>query len=153
MFGRLRLTTTMAIRSVSVLFFLLIIGGRWIVFADGSSGGAGRNGYSGGAWSSAVAPSNVGLAVAVTVMAGLAVAFTVYSRRGSIGSPWSLRRRKHALQPSQWNAFFTDQGRLSDGGVKFLKKVRSGGVDPSIRPEVWPFLLGVHRRNERLIED
>ncbi|CAF2275195.1 unnamed protein product [Brassica napus] len=141
--GRLRLATTMAIRSVSVLFFFQIIGGRWIVFADGSSGGAARNGYSGGAWSSAVAPSNVGLAVAVTVMAGLAVAFTVYSRRGSIGSPWSLRRRKHALQPSQWNAFFTDQGRLSDGGVKFLKKVRSGGVDPSIRPEVWPFLLGV----------
>ncbi|CDY27668.1 BnaUnng00180D [Brassica napus] len=105
------------------------------------------NGYSGGAWSSAVAPSNVGLAVAVTVMAGLAVAFTVYSRRGSIGSPWSLRRRKHALQPSQWNAFFTDQGRLSDGGVKFLKKVRSGGVDPSIRPEVWPFLLGVYDLN------
>nr|VDD12811.1 unnamed protein product [Brassica rapa] len=137
----------MAIRSVSVLFFFQIIGGRWIVFADGSSGGAARNGYSGGAWSSAVAPSNVGLAVAVTVMAGLAVAFTVYSRRGSIGSPWSLRRRKHALQPSQWNAFFTDQGRLSDGGVKFLKKVRSGGVDPSIRPEVWPFLLGVYDLN------
>ncbi|KAF3582231.1 hypothetical protein DY000_02033898 [Brassica cretica] len=138
----------MAIRSVSVVFFLLVIGGRWIVFADGSSGGAGRNGYSGGAWSSAVAPSNVGLAVAVTVMAGLAVAFTVvYSRRGSIGSPWSLRRRKHALQPSQWNAFFNDQGQLSDGGVKFLKKVRSGGVDPSIRPEVWPFLLGVYDLN------
>ena len=75
------MTTTMAIRSVSVLFFFQIIGGRWIVFADGSSGGAARNGYSGGAWSSAVAPSNVGLAVAVTVMAGLAVAFTVYSRR------------------------------------------------------------------------
>ncbi|CAN7017234.1 unnamed protein product [Brassica oleracea var. botrytis] len=148
MFGRLRLTTTMAIRSVFVVLFLLIIGGRWIVFADGSSGGAGRNGYSGGAWSSAVAPSNVGLAVAVTVMAGLAVAFTVaYSRRGSIGSPWSLRRRKHALQPSQWNAFFNDQGQLSDGGVKFLKKVRSGGVDPSIRPEVWPFLLGVYDLN------
>ncbi|CDY64485.1 BnaCnng43980D [Brassica napus] len=70
-----------------------------------------------------------------------------YSRRGSIGSPWSLRRRKHALQPSQWNAFFNDQGQLSDGGVKFLKKVRSGGVDPSIRPEVWPFLLGVYDLN------
>ncbi|KAL0741599.1 hypothetical protein Bca4012_083112 [Brassica carinata] len=147
MFGRLRLTTTMAIRSVAVVFFLFIIGGRWIVFADGSSGGAARNGYSGGLWSSAVAPSNVGLAVAVTVMAGLAVAFTVYSRRGGIGSPWSLMRRKQALQPEQWNAFFNEQGRLSDGGVKFLKKVRSGGVDPSIRPEVWPFLLGVYDLN------
>lgn len=67
---------------VAVVFFSMIFGGRWIVFADGSSGGAARNGYSGGLWSSAVAPSNVGLAVAVTVMAGLAVAFTVvYSRR------------------------------------------------------------------------
>ncbi|VVA97835.1 unnamed protein product [Arabis nemorensis] len=149
-FGRLRLTKTenltTATRSVAsfVVFFSMIFGGKWIVFADGSSGGAARNGYSGGLWSSAVAPSNVGLAVAVTVMAGLAVAFTVvYSRRGSIGSPWSLRRRKHALQPKQWNAFFTEEGRLSDGGVKFLKKVRRGGVDPSIRPEVWPFLLGM----------
>ncbi|CAA7028370.1 unnamed protein product [Microthlaspi erraticum] len=158
MFGRLRLTkteTVAATRSVAspasfvaVVFFSPILGGNWIVCADGSSGGAARNGYSGGLWSSAVAPSNVGLAVAVTVMAGLAVAFTVvYSRRGSIGSPWSLRRRKHALQPKQWNAFFTEEGRLNDGGVKFLKKVRSGGVDPSIRPEVWPFLLGVYDLN------
>lgn len=135
MFPRLRLTK---------VFFSPIIAGKWIVFADGSSGGGvGRNGYYGGLWSSAVIPSNVGLAVAVTVMA-VAVAFTVYSRRGSIGSPWSLRRRKRVLQPKQWNAFFTEEGRLSDGGVKFLKKVRSGGVHPSIRPEVWPFLLGVY---------
>uniref|UniRef100_A0A1J3EX21 GTPase-activating protein GYP7 n=1 Tax=Noccaea caerulescens TaxID=107243 RepID=A0A1J3EX21_NOCCA len=158
MFGRLRLTKTMTVAAtrsvaspayfVAVVFFSPILGGNWIVCADGSSGGAARNGYSGGLWSSAVAPSNVGLAVAVTVMAGLAVALTVvYSRRGSIGSPWSLRRRKHALQPKQWNAFFTEEGRLNDGGVKFLKKVRSGGVDPSIRPEVWPFLLGVYDLN------
>ncbi|XP_019091674.1 PREDICTED: small G protein signaling modulator 1-like isoform X3 [Camelina sativa] len=139
MFPRLRLTK---------VFFSLVLAGNWIVFSDGSSGGGARNGYSGGLWSSAIAPSNVGLAVAVTVMAGLAVTLTVvYSRRGSIGSPWSLRRRKHVLQPEQWNAFFTEEGRLSDGGVKFLKKVRSGGVHPSIRPEVWPFLLGVYDLN------
>ncbi|KAL0725034.1 hypothetical protein Bca4012_039633 [Brassica carinata] len=148
MFPPLRLTTTdilaaprsvaSTVTFVAVVFSSLILG----VVADGSSGGAARNGYAGGFWSSAVAPSNVGLAVAVTVVA---VAFTVvYSRRGSIGSPWSLRRRKLALQPKQWNAFFTDEGRLSDGGVQFLKKVRSGGVDPSIRPEVWLFLLGVY---------
>ncbi|KAF3522532.1 hypothetical protein F2Q69_00048791 [Brassica cretica] len=156
MFGPLRLTTTdkvaAATRSVAstvtfvaVVFLTLILGGRWVVFADGSSGGAARNGYAGEFWSTAVAPSNVGLAVAVTVVA---VAVTVvYSRRGSIGSPWSLRRRKHALQPKQWNAFFTEEGRLGDGGVQFLKKVRSGGVDPSIRPEVWLFLLGVYDLN------
>ncbi|XP_010436144.1 PREDICTED: small G protein signaling modulator 1-like isoform X2 [Camelina sativa] len=139
MFPRLRLTK---------VFFSLVLAGNWIVFSDGSSGGGARNGYSGGLWSSAIAPSNVGLAVAVTVMAGLAVTLTVvYSRRGSIGSPWSLRTRKHVLQPEQWNAFFTEEGRLSDGGVKFLKKVRSGGVHPSIRPEVWPFLLGVYDLN------
>ncbi|CAF2167978.1 hypothetical protein HID58_026339 [Brassica napus] len=156
MFGPLRLTTTAKVAAatrsvastvtfVAVVLLPLILGGRWIVFADGSSGGASRNGYVGEFWSSVVAPSNVGLAVALTVVA---VAVTVvYSRRGSIGSPWSLRRRKHALQPKQWNAFFTKEGRLSDGGVQFLKKVRSGGVDPSIRPEVWLFLLGVYDLN------
>lgn len=106
--------------------------------------------------------------------------------RGSLKSPWSRRRRKHALLPKQWKNLFAPDGRVSDGGVKFLKKVRSGvcyillkidsyfssdyfyihcsclllvsvivileilfisswvqGVDPSIRAEVWPFLLGV----------
>jgi len=28
--------------------------------------------------------------------------------------------------------------------VKLLKKVRSGGIEPSIRAQVWPFLLGVY---------
>uniref|UniRef100_A0A2N9FPH8 Rab-GAP TBC domain-containing protein n=1 Tax=Fagus sylvatica TaxID=28930 RepID=A0A2N9FPH8_FAGSY len=68
--------------------------------------------------------------------------------RGSLKSPWSRRRRKHALLPKQWKRrFFTPDGRLSDGGARFLKKVRSGGVDPSIRTEVWPFLLGVYDMN------
>lgn len=68
----------------------------------------------------------------------------VSADRGSLKSPWSRRRRKNALLPKQWKSFFDTDGRLSDGGVKFLKKVRSGGVDPSIRAEVWPFLLGVY---------
>ncbi|GMJ06294.1 hypothetical protein like AT5G41940 [Hibiscus trionum] len=67
--------------------------------------------------------------------------------RGSLKSPWSHRRRKHALLPKQWKNLFTANGKLIDGGVKFLKKIRSGGVDPSIRAEVWPFLLGVYDFN------
>ncbi|XP_030473718.2 rab GTPase-activating protein 22-like isoform X1 [Syzygium oleosum] len=134
--------------------------GARILLAEGSgsSGGGGGGARSGSLvggggggrfWSSAAAPSNVGtIAIAVTAMAGLALAATlVYSRRGSLKSPWSRRRRKHALLPKQWKSLFTPDGKLSDGGVKFLKKVRSGGIDPSIRAEVWPFLLGVYDIN------
>ncbi|RAL51488.1 hypothetical protein DM860_010990 [Cuscuta australis] len=69
------------------------------------------------------------------------------SSRGHHKSPWSRRKRKRILSPQQWKSFFTADGRLRAGGVKFLKKVRSGGVDPSIRAEVWPFLLGVYDLN------
>ncbi|XP_042506216.1 rab GTPase-activating protein 22-like isoform X2 [Macadamia integrifolia] len=71
----------------------------------------------------------------------------VPSDRGSLKSPWSRRRRKRALSPQVWKSLFTPDGKLRDGGVKFVKKVRSGGVDPSIRAEVWPFLLGIYNLN------
>ncbi|CAI9086965.1 OLC1v1020910C1 [Oldenlandia corymbosa var. corymbosa] len=66
------------------------------------------------------------------------------SDRGRLKSPWSRRKRKHALSPQQWRNMFTPEGKLRDRGAKFLKKVRSGGIDPRIRAEVWPFLLGVY---------
>ncbi|XP_058104910.1 rab GTPase-activating protein 22-like isoform X2 [Magnolia sinica] len=65
------------------------------------------------------------------------------SDRNNFKSPWSRKRRKHPLSPEQWKSLFSQDGKLRDGGVKVLKKVRSGGVDPRIRAEVWPFLLGV----------
>jgi hypothetical protein len=46
--------------------------------------------------------------------------------RGRLKSPWSRRKRKHALSPQQWRSLFTPDGKFRDGGVKFLKKVRSG---------------------------
>ncbi|XVE58150.1 hypothetical protein DITRI_Ditri04bG0147100 [Diplodiscus trichospermus] len=121
--------------------------GKWILFADASTGNDGGGGGA-GFWSSYSAVSPSAVAIAVTAMAGIALAATVvYSRRGSLKSPWSRRRRKHALLPKQWKTLFTEDGKLIDGGVKFLKKIRSGGVDPSIRAEVWPFLLGVYDLN------
>ncbi|XP_042010810.1 rab GTPase-activating protein 22-like isoform X2 [Salvia splendens] len=101
-------------------------------------------------WGNALIPSslNVGIAAAVTTLAGIALAATlVYSSRRSHTSPWSRRRRKHALLAKQWKGLFDADGRLSDGGVKFLKKIRTGGVEPSIRMEVWPFLLGMYDVN------
>ncbi|XP_075502774.1 rab GTPase-activating protein 22-like isoform X1 [Primulina tabacum] len=66
------------------------------------------------------------------------------SNRGHLKSPWSRRKRKHILSFQQWMTFFTPEGKLRDGGAKLLKKVRNGGIDLSIRAEVWPFLLGVY---------
>ncbi|XP_020881721.1 GTPase-activating protein GYP7 isoform X2 [Arabidopsis lyrata subsp. lyrata] len=71
------------------------------------------------------------------------------SDRPRLKSPWSRRRRKRPLRPQQWKRFFTPDGRLRNGGVDLLKKVRSRGIEPSIRLEVWPFLLGV-KEYERL---
>ncbi|GFZ06387.1 Ypt/Rab-GAP domain of gyp1p superfamily protein [Actinidia rufa] len=88
------------------------------------------------------------VALVFTAFAGIFLAAAVfYTTRGRLKSPWSRRKRKHALSPQQWRSLFTPDGKLRDGGGKFLKKVRSGGVDPSIRSEVFPFLLGVYDLN------
>lgn len=87
--GRRVISLTVA-ASLMLLFNAGIGGcysGRWILFVEGGSGSAGgRSGSSviggGGFWSSAAASSNVGIAIAVTAMAGLALTATVvYSRR------------------------------------------------------------------------
>lgn len=63
-----------------MLIFTTGSGGKWIVFAEASGGGGGGGG--GGFWYPAVLTTNVGLAIAVTAMAGLALAATVlYSHR------------------------------------------------------------------------
>ena len=50
----------------------------------------------------------------------------IFLFRGHLKSPWSRRRRKHVLTPQQWRSLFTSDGKLRDGGIKLLKKVRSG---------------------------
>ncbi|XP_002518219.2 rab GTPase-activating protein 22 [Ricinus communis] len=105
-------------------------------------------GFGGGFWWAVAAPQSR-TAVAVTALAGIAVFAAIFytTSRGHLKSPWSGRKRKHTLSSEQWKSMFTPDGKLIDGGASFLKKVRSGGVDPSIRAEVWPFLLGVYDLN------
>ncbi|CAL5206505.1 unnamed protein product [Lathyrus oleraceus] len=78
-------------------------------------------------------------AVVFTALAGVAIVAVIFYG--------ASRKRKHALSPQQWKILFTEDGRLRDGGIKLLKRVRSGGVGPRIRAEVWPFLLGVYNFN------
>ncbi|KAL4359234.1 hypothetical protein AHAS_Ahas08G0057000 [Arachis hypogaea] len=47
------------------------------------------------------------------------------------------------LKPDKWQAMFDSEGKLF-GFQKALKLIVLGGVDPSIRPEVWEFLLGCY---------
>ncbi|MCO5579879.1 hypothetical protein L7F22_033743 [Adiantum nelumboides] len=90
--------------------------------------------------------SSVAVGVAITAVAGVAVAAAVggtlfYSRR----SPFRRRKkRKSPLSEKQWHdAFDPESGRLIDQH-KVLKKIRHGGIDRIIRAEVWPFLLGFY---------
>ncbi|KAI3501503.1 hypothetical protein L1887_29374 [Cichorium endivia] len=94
--------------------------------------------------SSSSSSSWIHLRSALLVVASSSSSSPISTTRGHLQSPWSRRRRKHALLPKQWKALFDEDGRLCDGGVKFLKKVRSGGVHPSLRAEVWPFLVDVY---------
>ncbi|ESW22451.1 hypothetical protein PHAVU_005G155000 [Phaseolus vulgaris] len=50
---------------------------------------------------------------------------------------------KRMLKPDKWQAMSDSEGKVS-GFRKALKLIVLGGVDPSIRPEVWEFLLGCY---------
>ncbi|XP_057728401.1 rab GTPase-activating protein 22-like isoform X1 [Arachis stenosperma] len=115
-------------------------------FISGGSGGGGGSGRGRLSLIMAAVAAPSTPAVVFTALAGLALVAVIFygASRGRLKSPWSRRRRKHALSPQQWKSLFTLDGKLRDGGIKFLKRVRSGGVDTSIRAEVWPFLLGVY---------
>ncbi|XP_057531212.1 uncharacterized protein LOC130809413 [Amaranthus tricolor] len=47
------------------------------------------------------------------------------------------------LKPEKWQTVFDNDGKVL-GFQKALKSIILGGVDPSIRPEVWEFLLGCY---------
>ncbi|XP_062107901.1 uncharacterized protein LOC133818832 isoform X1 [Humulus lupulus] len=47
------------------------------------------------------------------------------------------------LKPERWHAAFDSDGKIFCF-QKALKRIILGGVDPSIRPEVWEFLLGCY---------
>ncbi|KAJ1704230.1 hypothetical protein LUZ63_004009 [Rhynchospora breviuscula] len=50
------------------------------------------------------------------------------------------------LKPEKWQAVFDSDGKVI-GFQKALKLIILGGVDPSIRGEVWEFLLGCYALN------
>lgn len=91
--------------------------------------------------------------LALTAVAGVAVAAVVgvliYYQTSDGSLPFGLfsfstRRHHSPLKASAWTECFGDEGKLVDGGETVICRVRGGGVEPSIRAQVWPFLLGVY---------
>ncbi|KAJ7532935.1 hypothetical protein O6H91_13G026300 [Diphasiastrum complanatum] len=63
----------------------------------------------------------------------------------SIKTHWSRKRKIHSLKSQEWHdSFDSEDGCLSNYGEAVVNKVRWGGIDPEIRAEVWPFLLGLY---------
>ncbi|KAL1226340.1 Rab GTPase-activating protein 22 [Cardamine amara subsp. amara] len=55
----------------------------------------------------------------------------------------SLSGIQVVLAPEKWQTFFDSDGKVS-GFHKTLKLIILGGIDPSIRAQVWEFLLGCY---------
>lgn len=109
--------------------------------------------------SSSGSQSSYAVGVAVTAVAGVAVAAAVggliYYNDGRLpfDLPFSTRRHHSPLLLENWIASFDpEEGKLLDGGAKLVRKVRSGGIEPSIRAQVWPFLLGVYELDSNSAE-
>lgn len=103
--------------------------------------------------------TGLAVGVAVTAVAGVAVAAAVggllYYNEGALpfNLPFSTRRQHSPLTAEKWEGCFErEEGRLVDGGDKVIYKVRGGGVEPCIRAQVWPFLLGVYALDSNLAE-
>ncbi|KAK4381069.1 GTPase-activating protein gyp7 [Sesamum angolense] len=54
------------------------------------------------------------------------------------------------LKPDKWQASFDNDGKILSF-QKVLKSITLGGVDPSIRQEVWEFLLGCYALNSTTV--
>lgn len=75
----------------------------------------------------------------------------LYSRRTRT-HPKRRKKKGLPLTQKQWRgAFDAETGRLIDS-EKILRWVRHGGVESSIRAEVWPFLLNFYDLESTLVE-
>nr|KJB29972.1 hypothetical protein B456_005G126100 [Gossypium raimondii] len=83
---------------------------------------------------------------AVAAAAGAVNIHRVGSIVRDIGDPClsqSPIKANKMLKPEKWQAAFDNEGKVVDFH-KVLKLIILGGVDPSIRSEVWEFLLGCY---------
>ena len=53
-------------------------------------------------------------------------------------------KRGPPLSTKQWHGMQDDEGRFTVSSSEIREIIFHGGIEPALRPEVWPFLLGVY---------
>ncbi|KAL9318601.1 hypothetical protein ACSQ67_015118 [Phaseolus vulgaris] len=70
--------------------------------------------------------------------------------QGDVPAPRFKPRAGKTLSQRRWQASFSEDGHLDI--AKVLRRIQRGGVHPSIKGEVWEFLLGCYDPNSSLEE-
>ncbi|KAI0374949.1 RabGAP/TBC [Pilatotrama ljubarskyi] len=73
--------------------------------------------------------------------------FELLQSTTNLPTPKSSRDPKHPLDEKLWKSWFDTDGQPKVRKEEMRREIFRRGIEPAIRKEVWPFLLGVHDWN------
>ncbi|RPD66189.1 RabGAP/TBC [Lentinus tigrinus ALCF2SS1-7] len=73
--------------------------------------------------------------------------FELLQSTANLPRPKSSRNPKNPVSEKMWRSWFNADGSKKVRKEEMQREIFQRGVDPAIRQEVWPFLLGVHDWN------
>ena len=94
-----------------------------------------------------VAAGGLGLSLAALGIGAATLTGALGDRTGG-----NKRKRGSPLSPAKWYAAQDADGRVGDAMEAVREKVREGGIEPMLRCEVWPLLLGLRAPNDTAVE-
>ena len=94
-----------------------------------------------------VAAGGLGLSLAALGLGAATLTGALGDRTGG-----NKRKRGSPLSPTKWYAAQDADGRVGDAMEAVREKVREGGIEPMLRCEVWPLLLGLRGPNDTAVE-
>jgi len=94
-----------------------------------------------------VAAGGLGLSLAALGLGAATLTGALGDRTGG-----NKRKRGSPLSPAKWYAAQDADGRVGDAMEAVREKVREGGIEPMLRCEVWPLLLGLRGPNDTAVE-
>lgn len=98
----------------------------------------------------AVVASGLGLGLAALGLGAAALAAHEFAHSRRLGAPPPSRRRP--LTEREWLAASDRDGRVGARIAHVRRRVADGGVDPALRAEVWPLLLGLRHPGSTAVE-